>query len=149
MTGALSYYAGERDGMTVVVAGCSPTSVRDLADMAFILATYAMTLGFEHVRLNQSRVRWSMSKYIRFSDAKGQLWNIRLSDHHRGIRKRYVHDLPHLDLVSRDGRSGMEAVKAFMEDVARGAREWADLTAPPPPPAPKPAESPLAWRERE
>lgn len=144
-----SYRAGERDGMTVVVAGWSPTSVRDLADMAFILATYAMTLGFGHVRLQQSRVRRSMSKHIRFSDAKGRLWNVRLSDHHRLIRKRYAFDLPHLDLVSRDGRSGIEAVKAFMDDVARGAREWVDLSAPPPPPAPKPAESPRAWRERE
>lgn len=149
MTGVFIHREGERPGMTVVVAGRSPTSVRDLADMAFILSTYAMTLGFAQVRLQQSRITRSLSKHIRFHDDAGRLWHIRLSDHHRVVKKRYSFDLPHFDLVSNDGRSGLEVVKAFMDAVAAGTREWVDLSPPPAPPPPKPAESPLAWRERE
>lgn len=110
-----------------VVAGLGPPARGAHAELALILATYAIALGFTRIGVKASRIAISRSRYVVFDDARGRRWKLRISEHMR--RPHYSRGLPHFDLVSLDGKSGLPEAKAFLDQVAAGAREWADLEA--------------------
>jgi len=120
-------YRGEKPTMVVVIAGRGPPARGAHAELALILATYAMTLGFASVGVKASRIAISTSRYVVFDDARARRWKLRISDHRRPPVS--SQSLPHFDLVSLDGKSGLPEAKAFLDTVAAGARDWADLEA--------------------
>lgn len=140
---------GDCPDIEVVIAGRPPMRAGGLAEIALILATYASTLGFAQIGVRQSRVFRSGSRYLFFTDPKGNRWKVRISDHRRRPRRFLGQEPPHFDLVSFDGRSGLDRAKAWMDSVANGKRPWFPLPTRPKPKPPHPAASPLAWRESE
>ena len=87
-------------------------------------------LGLTWAGFEASRSRRSRSRYLHFRDAGGRLWVLRVSDHRRVIGACTHRERPHFDLVSLDGRAGLDAAFQFLGRVARGEAAWADPTLP-------------------
>jgi len=115
MTGTTTVAAGWRAPGTSAPAGSITT-------IALALAEHARGHGMVVVRMLCSRVRNSATKHLQLRDAANRLWLVRVSDHLAPIGTGY--DLPHFDLVSRDGTTGAEAGFCWLNQVARGEIVW-------------------------
>lgn len=92
--------------------------------LAITLIDHAHALGCTDVSLAASRERASASRYIRFTDVLGQVWRVRVSNHHkpRLSGPAYVH----FDFISADGVSGLDEARDYLTELAEGRVDWFD-----------------------
>jgi len=97
------------------------TSAEVLA-LAMRIADRAWALGLTVSSFYASHAPQSASRYLTVRDARGQQWDMRVSNHRRP--RTNSHAAPHFDLVSLDGHSGFKQVAEWLERVALGKVEW-------------------------
>lgn len=108
-----------------LVCGQRPTTPvpgAQLAGMALALSDHARQLGFRVVRMESSIQARSPSRYLMLADPAGREWILRVSQHHRPAVT--GHAIPHFDLVSLDGRSGLDEAKSFLARARLGEVTW-------------------------
>lgn len=94
--------------------------------LALDLRKYAISAGLTIVKVSRSRVRASGSFHLEMADAKGRRWNMRVSDH---LRPRQTgHAMPHVELVTFDGLSGLEVGRELIDKIVAGEVPWFDPT---------------------
>lgn len=107
-----------------IVAGDAAGGARPgaLVELALRIRDHAATLGLQPVAFRASRARYSGTRTLELRDGRGRRWLVRVASHplpgHTG------HEEPHLDLVSLDGRSGLDETCAYLTRISRGEIEW-------------------------
>lgn len=96
----------------------------DILNLAMRLGEAASQYRLTLVCIRASRNARSCSRYVHLSDRTDRPWLIRVSDHRMPAKN--WQSVPHLDLVSIDGRAGLREAVAFMDRIARGEAEWFD-----------------------
>ncbi len=110
----VSRFAGKRADLT-------PRSCRVLA---LSLRDYATAAGLTPRGMEHSRCNGSHSLYLNFDDARGRRWIMRVASH---LAPRQTgHELPHVELVSFDGASGLETGQRLIDAILGGDIPWFD-----------------------
>lgn len=107
-----------------IIVGSGKAEPMQIQALAVALIDHAREIGFADAGLQRSRNARSSSCYCRLIDAGQRPWIVRVSNHRRPRRTGYA--IPHFDLVSIDGVSGLEEAKAYIGRIARGKIEWRD-----------------------
>ena len=110
--------------MQRIIAGRGPTTANDILTLAIRVGQAATACQLRLVGIHSSRSTGSWSRYVDLRDQQGRWWLVRVSDHMIPVRN--WHPLPHLDLVSRDGKSGLADASQFLERIYHGSAEWFD-----------------------
>lgn len=87
------------------------------ADIALRIYDQAVALGFRHVQLIASRLRHSSTRHVKFSDARGFNWHVRVS--HRPVPAHLTP--PDFDAVCLQGARGQALITAFFHAVLTAA----------------------------
>lgn len=99
--------------------------------MIFALASQiydaAQSAGFTHLSFDHSRVKSSSSRYVKMRGPHGHIWIVRVSNHRRPLKS--PHALPHFDLVSLDGCSGIPETADWLRRAYAGQIAWEDTSA--------------------
>lgn len=95
--------------------------------LAVTLRDYAIAQGLAIGKLERSRVRQSGSIYLVMTDRSGRCWNMRVSNHRRP--RRTNHAVPHVDLVSLDGKAGAAVGRRLIDAIIAGDVPWFDPDA--------------------
>lgn len=111
-----------------LVCGSGCASGPQILDLALRLCTAARELGLTVVTLKTSLIPGSPSRYLTLRDAGKRHWLVRVSNHRMPIKSRGA--LPHLDLVSLDGVSGLPEASAFLQRIVTGSMPWFNATDP-------------------
>lgn len=114
--------------MLRIVVGAGNADCSAILKLSTGLASAAQGMGLAIVSNKASRNPTSPSRYLTLRDAGGRKWLIRVSNHRIPVRNN--HPLPHLDLVSIDGASGLSEATAFLRQIATGVATWFDSTDP-------------------
>ncbi len=96
-------------------------------ELAFAVREHAITRGFSVVRMARSRVRLSGSFHLEMTDGRGRQWNVRISEHRRPTRTDYA--IPHVDIVSLDGKTGVAFGRQIVDAIIAGDVPWFDSSA--------------------
>lgn len=108
-----------------IIVGAQPEkqpSGFDLLMLAISISDHARAIGLPPTGIAASRNRNSASRYFSVRDRNGRDWKLRISDHH--LPRFRGHDIPHIDIVSRDGKSGSEVACGLLQLIAQGAMPW-------------------------
>lgn len=111
-----------------IVSGSGAATAQDILALAMKLGTAARELGLAVVSLKASHASGSPSRYLTLRDGGHRHWLIRVSNHRMPIDS--DHALPHLDLVSLDGASGLPEATAYLQRIAAGTAPWANPADP-------------------
>lgn len=90
--------------------------------LAISISDHARAIGLPPTGISASRNRGSASRYLSVRDRNGRDWKLRISDHHQPRFR--GHDIPHIDIISRDGRAGLEVACGLLHLIAQGAMPW-------------------------
>lgn len=108
----VSRFAGKRADLT-------PRSCRALA---ISLRDYAVACGLTPRGIEHSRCNGSSSHYLLFDDPGGRRWIMRVASH---LAPRQTgHELPHVELVSFDGVSGLDTGRRLIDAICAGDIPW-------------------------
>jgi hypothetical protein len=91
-----------------------------ISGMCMRLVSYARQLGLTNSHVKRSRTATSQSHYLVITDADGNLWSMRISDH----RSRCTHARHHFELVTPDGQAGEDWAQDSLAIIAGGGRAW-------------------------
>lgn len=103
--------------------GHGPAAPGAHGTLALKIVALAWRMGFSNVCTQVSRVRHSDSHYVLATCPAKRRWKIRISSHRRPGDAQ----IPHLDLISRDGIAGIRQASGFLGAVLRGERPWWDV----------------------
>lgn len=114
--------------MLRIVSGKGIATGPQILSLATRLGEAAVELGMRVVSIRASRTAGSASRYVTLRDAGERPWLVRVSNHRMPVNT--AQPLPHLDLVSLDGASGLHEAIVFLHRIAMGRAIWADPADP-------------------
>lgn len=107
-----------------IIAGRGAATANDILTLAIRVGEAATACQLRLVSIHSSRSAGSWSRYVNVRDRMDRPWLVRVSDHMIPVRN--WHPLPHLDFVSRDGKSGLPDAARFLESIDQGSAMWFD-----------------------
>lgn len=105
-------------------AGTAAATPNDILNLALKVSEAAAHCGLTLVCIRASRNPGSCSRYVHLSDRAERPWLVRVSNHRMPAKN--WQPVPHLDLVSLDGQSGLREAAEFLQRVGRGEAAWFD-----------------------
>lgn len=107
-----------------ILAGAEPCDLDAMRSLVHDLAALAQEIGLTVLWVRMSKNRCSRSRYLLIRDRAGRDWSVRVSNHHRPNSS--LAPPPHIDIITRDGRSGRDEALGLIDRVASGDIAWAE-----------------------
>lgn len=106
------------------VSGAGDAGREAIFALGLRVASAICNSGLRVLANRASRNPGSPSRYITFTDGADRIWLVRVSNHRMPVHN--SQPVPHFDLVSLDGQSGLDQVTAWLARVAARHIAWSD-----------------------